>query len=737
MVAPGSAFVATVLAVLCGCRTSDAPLTLACVPGASASCACTTGAFGAQKCSESGLAYGECNCTGGAVDAGGTPEDGGGVSVDVGLLDVATVEIDAGAASDAAAVAETNDTAGPVDTTAAADTSDAAPQDELPCALESEGLFLKYGYGWYTSLALRDGVLFAADDTRVEIMDVADAPKLKGLSTIELAFVRMTTTKGLLLGIEEVGALRIIDVSQPASPVLSGSLDVAAEASLSADGATLLVEDDYSVAVIDLSDPMTPKQVAKVGTAGFIDDVSVSGGLAATVSSQVNGPSLVTVLDVSDPPSSSAVALVELPWSPRILVRGPMAYASGTVLTVLDLTVPEAPVIRGTLSPYGGTCRDSWSSASGGVLLGCSGSVVDVSNPDAPAMVGSIQSYSKSSVADGKHYFAAKEEHGQLEVFDLSSSPFMLAEATPAPYSLSDASLQGASAWIIDCLKDGGKCSQHLWVYDMKPPAEPVLLAHGPVPYSRIAVDAGYVYAIGESKLSVLDATDLSAKTVLGTTAPLDTYLGTPYVASSVAYVPNVSSGGVSIVDVSDPANPSLVGVLGSDLGQVAGTGDLLVHAGAGFGLRTYSLATPLAPKHVGTFMGLGSYTYVDSFAVGQGVALFGSLFTGVLGKVGGYSTLLLDVTKTPILEVLAELPGFYGATIFGSRAAFVGGDPSTNDMLSVYDLSNPVSPVKLASSLPAAQFDPRNIVVVGDYLYAGSYYPFRIRTYHLQCPDP
>ena len=139
-----------------------------------------------------------------------------------------------------------------------------------------------------------------------------------------------------------IGVVQVIDVSDPAAPVLASSLQGIEGFALEAVGNTLYIADFLgSLRIFDVSDPYNPVQLSQTPVPGpeFID---VVGG-TAVVASRLSP--VVTVFDVTDP--AAPVQLSELRVGDRIeafQVEWPFVYLSnGDSLITLDIGDPANP----------------------------------------------------------------------------------------------------------------------------------------------------------------------------------------------------------------------------------------------------------------------------------------------------------------------------------------------------------------------------------------------------------
>lgn len=284
------------------------------------------------------------------------------------------------------------------------------------CAPHQVGVFLPPGAGTDTSVTFThydNGLLFAGVSGPaggLYILDPSDPGQIAVLAhlplggragAIEVAGSRVYTT-------DAQGQLVVIDVSNPASPALLGSL----------------------------AGPFFP--------AG----ISVDGGLAA----MVDFDSLI-VVDASDPGQPVVLSSMPLPSSHSVVLRGTVclvtinAAQGGPSLVSVDLSDPSVPVTQSGLTIETGSCFAHGIDRVGGMAaFVCDREVfvVDASSPGAVAIAGSAATLSVLESArlvgttlyigggfgrngGGLHVFDVRDP-AQLELIGFAESPKMFTD---------------------------------------------------------------------------------------------------------------------------------------------------------------------------------------------------------------------------------------------------------------------------------------------------------------------
>ncbi len=147
------------------------------------------------------------------------------------------------------------------------------------------------------------------------------------------------------------GRLWIVDVGAPAEPATVSGIDLPGEAS----GVHVnppfayIATGDTGLVVVDVSDPEDPSIVSRLDTPGSAKDVHVSDGHAYIA----DGNAGVSVVDVEDPTDPRLVGNYDTPGlAGRIHVAGSFAYvADGNEgLMVINISDPAAPFLADSIA---------------------------------------------------------------------------------------------------------------------------------------------------------------------------------------------------------------------------------------------------------------------------------------------------------------------------------------------------------------------------------------------------
>jgi len=257
---------------------------------------------------------------------------------------------------------------------------------------------------------------------------VNDVEALDGVAYLAVGGRHYSTT-----GYSGKGALKVIDVSEPAAPASLGEIDTA-DAALDVElegGLVYVAAGRAGLRVFDVSTPSAPLVAGGLALPGSTAKLEVIGTTAYVVDQGITGetPRKLRVIDVSQPASPAELGAVELPdydypryprecRDPDTAVVGKLTYVVCRDLHVVDVSDPAQPTLISSarVPAYGSSIRVAGDLAyigdTGGSL-----SVFDVFDPVLPVEVGSVAGGGRAlRVQDGFAYSAGNDG---LAVHDL------------------------------------------------------------------------------------------------------------------------------------------------------------------------------------------------------------------------------------------------------------------------------------------------------------------------------
>jgi len=467
--------------------------------------------------------------------------------------------------------------------------------------------------------------------------------------------------------------LTVLDVSVASAPVVAGRVLLShgpTDVFVSSGFAYVAWSDlGGGLQIVDISDPSSPTLRASYGLPGNAWAVHVSGNLAYVA----NGASGVQIIDVSDPNSPalrSSYNPVGEVWS--VFVSGNLAYVAGQAgLGIVDVSDPTSPTLRSLSSEV------SWAGVvfvSGNMAyVGRSGmpnylTIVDVSDPSSPTSCGSYEFDTERPfdfyVSNGLAYLAyVGWPYAQLEIIDVGNpwQPRLVGSCTLPDWDDVGVSVSGGFAYV----------------------AGPGL--------SIIAVEQRFV-------------------------GSYDTpgHAGGLFLSGTLAYVADGTTGGLQIIDITNPTSPTLWGSCDTPGGAraVAVSNGLACVADGPAGLQIIDVGNPSLPTLRGSYQEPGE---------AEDVHVSGSLAFAAWSSVGSTTggLRIVDVSDP-------SSPRLVGSCLVWARRVFVSGGLAyvvgMSDWSEPYclgkivDVSNPSRPTVLGSFGPLD--DVGDIYVVGSYAY-------------------
>ena len=188
---------------------------------------------------------------------------------------------------------------------------------------------------------------YVADSPGLRILDVSDPASPVEVGFCDLGGVRDVKVVGSLAYMAAYNSgLRIVDVSDPTSPVEIGACDSTDRAvGIDVVGDLAYVAHNWQgIQIFDVSDPAEPVLIGKFDTEGAAqcEDVQVVGDLAY-LADRTNG---LRILDVSDPAAPVEVGyFVGGAYAEEVQVVGTLAYVAknNSGLLIIDVSDPAAP----------------------------------------------------------------------------------------------------------------------------------------------------------------------------------------------------------------------------------------------------------------------------------------------------------------------------------------------------------------------------------------------------------
>ena len=423
------------------------------------------------------------------------------------------------------------------------------------------------------------------------------------------------------------GGLRIVDISEPTAPVQAGHLGLVGwpyHLAVVGDHAYLLSGyGNPHLKVVDISDPEHPAEVALDPARPWLgwSLAAQDGILLLAQPGTPEGPDALQVLDVRDPAHPERLGTYEGISRPptEIVFDAKLAtIAAGDGLLFLDVSDPSAPSMAGTFHPEALSLPVEDTAIRGSYAYVAAGEaglqIVDISDPANPKVVGSARTggHAWAVALTGSHACLADEYNG-LRMIDVTDprQPLEVGHYDlPGRHEFFHAvEIQGQRAYIAD----GSLVATGLRIVDITDPANPVELGYWPlttesdrIPPPRVedvAVrcedELGCIayLAAGTGGLCLVDVSDPAAPVEIGSHE-------TPGLADNLVVdgaMVYLVDGDLRIMNVSDPSAIAEVGFF--DAPNAAGTLYAAVQGPnvylSGEGLRILDASDPGAPREL------------------------------------------------------------------------------------------------------------------------------------------
>lgn len=325
---------------------------------------------------------------------------------------------------------------------------------------------------------------------------------------------------------------------------------------------------------LDLSNPSAPHAVAPITAFERVSQVMMRGDRAYGLHRSYRGT--LAIVDISD--LSQPVALGSRETSAELIaVAEPYVYELQALfgLTVVDASDPQDMLeVGGVTLPWAFDFADVWGSA---LIASHDRTLVffNVADPTSPVVAAEIDlDYDTTSIAVANPYLVAGRSNRGVGIYDVSVPEYPVEiGAVDTPGVTRGVEAADGIVWVADDWAG-------VEAIDLSDPTAPRILDFLDTPGTARAVEVenGLVYvADGTEGLRILDGTQLPGIVELGS-------LDTPGVALNVdvvgdrAYIADWH-GGLRIVDVSNPEVPVEIGTWES----VIRVADVVVHGSVAF----------------------------------------------------------------------------------------------------------------------------------------------------------
>ena len=284
------------------------------------------------------------------------------------------------------------------------------------------------GYSRY--LARSGNTIYVGDPTpgnnRVHVVDVTDPRSPRRVSSFDSPSLSgAMVASGNILYVGAFYTVRVMDVSNPAAPVQIATIPTHGGAfkSVLAENRLYVSHQMEGMVIVDVADPANPVVL------GTLPDRATAIAVKGNTAYVGSNDSILLSVDVSDPAQPVIVDSTEVGGAFDMDISGDLLFVAlgSDGMRVLDISNPEAPQLRGSMPLQTGRYVSALSVAAGRpgrVYLGASFGgllAVDVSNPEQPVTLAAETSGEALSILiDGNTLYAARGDAG-LDIFDITT----------------------------------------------------------------------------------------------------------------------------------------------------------------------------------------------------------------------------------------------------------------------------------------------------------------------------
>jgi hypothetical protein len=458
------------------------------------------------------------------------------------------------------------------------------------------------------------------------------------------------------------------------------------------------------VQIASFSNPSAPQKIASIDLSEIIQSL-VRTSINSTQYLVVSGGSKMWIVNVQNPLTPSIVSTTDVGVGVTcegVATSGTYAYiaAGSGGFKIFNIATPETPTLVKSIDslsycesvvisqPYAYIAANTTSNYQGRSFI------FDISNPAAPVYKSTIMGFAGyhqyMAVRSGYAYIC--DYNAGLQVINVSVATNPVNVVTiPSGYRTAGIVFDGNYGYVA--VGDSG-----MYVYNVANPAAPTFAGKigttgraAFVSYGSVTVGGspvGHIFVSNRSTSSGLSAINVSNPA----TPTLSSWLGTNQAASGIAYAPFYSNGkvyiayglaGLRIVDVSTPSAATLLSttVLPGDSRGVVASGNYAYVAGGVSGVSVIDATNPSSPVKLSTI----------TTPRARGIAISGN-YVYIAASDSGLGVFNISSPATPSL-----VGYFHPGSQFGENVAAAGNIVGLTDYNKIlfFDVTNPTAPVE------------------------------------------
>lgn len=528
------------------------------------------------------------------------------------------------------------------------DVSNPSKPDMISCLFESKG--------YSQRILLGNNFAFITDfDGGLAVIDITNKLKPIVVGRLSLDLFRVYDMAGsgnhiyLALGSHGIAA---IDISDPQHPQLSSSTPVREEAMcVSIQGNYMFVAEDYSgITVFDISNPSTPVQVGFADTPGSARDVAIMNEIAFIASYDAG----LTIVDISNRRQPQIIKTIFIPDYPYVveIYRNHAFVGTITGLTILNLSDPQNPQVVGEFDFGGNPQNITFSDDLAFVAADLTGVIIlDISTPSSPQLIASAYIHREALELDLYEKKACIAGADGLKIIDISTprEPVVMSEIP----LYGNVDINGSEIYVgIVSYSADHQLYACYKVIDISNPSNPVIVYNSPqyLDYLSTSVKTcdGYLYVVysgyGDSLMEIYNIHKPPVPIFISSLSiPMGGDAG-PEIVNDFLYIG--STDGISIVDLSNRENPTIVNTFDCEALMITRCGDRMI-TGFNKTIRIFDLSNPILPEYLSSMT--IEETIMDIKAADS--------FIYLLAQNYGLRTIRIDNPYNPVLFSSVYIP--------------------------------------------------------------------------------
>ncbi|QQS21709.1 hypothetical protein IPM09_04295 [Candidatus Saccharibacteria bacterium] len=315
------------------------------------------------------------------------------------------------------------------------------------------------------SVAVQGRYAYTTNSTSgaLKVFDVSNPASPVSVGTISSTNAYFVAVQGRYAYVTSAvgNTLSIYDVSNPASPTSMGSASVAGAYSVYVQGRYAYVgSNSGTFTIVDVGNPSAPIVAGSLSIgAGALQSVYIQGVYAYIVD---NTNSTLNIVNISNPASLSVIGSLVIGTNIKaVSVQGRYAYIidnGGSALNVIDVKNPASPTSVGSVatgsSPQSLSVQGRYVYVTNGT--GNTLGIYDVSTPTAPASVGTVGTGNLPIAVSvvGRYAYVINYTSNTLTTYDVGGAYVQQLEAGGA--ELGTLSVNGNTQLVGDAIINGG-----------------------------------------------------------------------------------------------------------------------------------------------------------------------------------------------------------------------------------------------------------------------------------------